>query len=73
MTAPTCSTGKARFGTEGAALRRLAQIQDAPRAGSLYVPTGAIDCRRCGGFHLTSSDGRPARGRRGRQQRGRRR
>ncbi|WP_158634326.1 hypothetical protein [Amycolatopsis sp. WAC 04197] len=55
-----CTDGhRLRFPTERAALARLAEIQDRPAdPDRLYNPVRVRDCRKCGGFHLTSNPGK---------------
>ncbi len=59
MSAPhrRCAVQKRHWNDEGPARSALRRIQANPGAGTLYVPTGVIECG-CGGFVLTGSPAR---------------
>lgn len=56
-----CSTGKVRFDDEDEARARVVEIARNPVGVSAYVPTNAIHCHICHGWHLTSKGVKPRR------------
>lgn len=53
-----CSTGKVRFPNAARARQRLAEIQEKPDPTVMYLPCDVHRCRKCGGYHLTSKQGK---------------
>ena len=49
---------KRRFSSRSGAEKRLEEIWDNPDPACMYLPTRAIYCSKCQGWHLTSKSGK---------------